>query len=153
MSSTRFSRLAAICALTAAGMAAQSVVVTVRATSSKVLVAGSMRVGAAITALDGTPLDPASLTWASSDSNIAAVSSSGMVTGVMPGDAQIGVTDSNTGAAAWTMVHVVPASISLQISAASIAAGETAQLTASALDGVGKAIPGLRFQYRSGETS
>src|SRR5438132_10106345 len=148
MSSTRFSRLAAICALPASCLSAQSVFVTVRAASSKVLVNGNMQAGAAITAIDGTPLDPASLTWASSDSNIAAVSSTGMISGVMPGDARIGVTDSTTGVAAWTLIHVVPASISLQISAASIAAGETAQLTPSAVDGAGKTIPGLRFQYR-----
>src|SRR5205085_1320595 len=97
--------------------------------------------------------DSGSLNWASSDPNVAAVSSAGLVSGLMPGDAQIGVTDSNTGVAAWTLIHVVPASLSLRVSVASIAAGDTAQLTASALDGAGKAIPGLRFQYRSGETS
>ena len=75
------------------------------------------------------------------------------MTGLTPGDAQIGVTDSNTGMAAWTLVHVVPASMSLQISAATLAAGDTAQLSASALDADGKPIPGLRFQYRSGESS
>ena len=144
---------AAILALTASSLSAQSVIVTVRTESSKVLVNGSMQAGAAITSINGTPLDAGSLTWASSDSNIAAVSYAGMITGLMPGDARIGVTDSNTGTAAWTMVHVVPASFSLQISAASIAAGETAQLTASAVDGAGKTIPGLRFQYRSGQPS
>jgi hypothetical protein len=151
MNSTRSSRLAAIFLLAASTVAAQNVLVTVRAPSSKVLVNGSVRLSAAITAIDGTPLDSGSLAWSSSDSSIASVSSTGMVAGVMPGDAQISVTDSGTGTAASTLVHVVPASLSLQISAPSIATGDTAQLTASAIDGAGKTIPGLRFLYRSGQ--
>jgi Bacterial Ig-like domain (group 2) len=153
MSSIPFSKLAAIAALAASCLGAQSAVVTVQASSSKVLVNGTAQVGASITAIDGTPLDSGSLTWASSDSTIATVSAAGLVTGLTPGDAQIGVTDSNTGMAAWTLLHVVPASMSLQMSAATLAAGDTAQLSASALDAGGKTIPGLRFQYRSGEPS
>ncbi len=153
MSSTRFSKLATIAALAAGCLAAQNVVVTVQAGSSRVLVNGTAQLDAAITAIDGTPLDPRSLTWSSSDSSIASVSAAGMVTGLAPGDAQIGVTDSNTGTAAWTMLHVVPSSMSLQVSAPTLAAGDTAQLSASALDAAGKPIPGLRFQYRSGEPS
>jgi hypothetical protein len=153
MSSIPFSKLAAIAALAAGCLAAQSVVVTVQAGSPKVLVNGTTQVGAAITAIDGTPLDPSTLTWASSDSTIATVSAAGLVTGLAPGDAQIGVTDGNTGTAAWTLLHVVPASLSLQLSAATLSAGDSAQLSASALDAAGKTIPGLRFQYRSGETS
>jgi hypothetical protein len=43
--------------------------------------------------------------------------------------------------------------MSLQVSAPTLAAGDTAQLSASALDATGKTISGLRFQYRSGEPS
>src|SRR5690348_9383243 len=153
MSSIRFRRLAAIMALTAGWLAGQGVMVNVQTASSKVLVNGSVQVGATITALDGTPLDPGSLAWSTSDSRIAAVTATGLVTGLAPGDAQVGVTDSNTGTAAFTMLHVVPASMSLQISTPAIAAGDTAQLSVSALDAGGKAIPGLRFQYASGEAS
>src|ERR1017187_6411294 len=64
-------KLAVLAALAAGCLAAQSVVVTVQAVSPKVLVHGTGRVGAAITAIDGTPLDPSTLTWASSDSTIA----------------------------------------------------------------------------------
>src|ERR1035441_10293421 len=192
---TKLAVLAVLAALAAGCLPAQSVVVTVQAVSPKVLVHGTARVGAAITAIDGTPLDPSTLTWASSDSTIATVSAAGLVTGVAPGDAQIGITDSNTGTTASPLLHVVPASLSLQLSTATLraggppgtpqigitdpntgttastllpvvpaslslqlstatlAAGDTAQLSASALDAAGKAIPSLRFQYRSGETS
>ena len=146
MSSIHFRKLAAIAALAAGCLGAQTVLVTVQAGSSKVLVNGTAQVSAAITAIDGTPLDPGSLTWTSSDAKIAIVSGTGMVTGLTPGDAQIGVTDANTGASAWTMLHVVPASMSLQVGAATLAAGDTAQLSASAADAAGKPIPGLRFQ-------
>src|ERR1035438_9023792 len=54
----RLCELAALAALAAGCLAAQSVVVTVQAVSPKVLVHGTARVGAAITAIDGTPLDP-----------------------------------------------------------------------------------------------
>ena len=153
MSSTRFSKLATIAALAAGCLTAQNVVVTVQAGSSRVLVNGTAQVDAAITAIDGTPLDPRSLTWSSSDAGIASVSAAGLVTGLAPGDAQIGVTDSNTGTAAWTMLHIVPSSMSLQVSSPTLAVGDAAQLSASALDANGKAITGLRFQYRSGEPS
>jgi hypothetical protein len=152
MSATPFTRLIAITALTAAAAAAQgNVLVTVQPPSSKLLVSGSMQVAGFITTIDGTPLDAGSLTWSSSDSTVASVSSSGMVTGLMPGDVQISVTDSNTSVAASTIVHVVPASLSLQVSVPTITAGDTAQLSASALDAAGHAISGLRFQYRSGQ--
>jgi hypothetical protein len=153
MNSIPFSKLAAIAALTAGCAAAQSVIVSVQTASSRVLVNGNIQAGATIMALDGTPLDPGSLVWSTSDSKIASVSSSGMVTGLAPGDAQIVVSDTNSGATASTMLHVVPSSISLQLNTPVIAAGDTAQLSASALDAAGKAIAGLRFQYRSGETS
>ena len=153
MSSIPFLRLTTIAAFAAGCLAAQSVVVTVQSSSPNVLVNGTAQVGASITALDGTPLDQASLSWSSSDSTVATVSAAGLVTGIAPGDARIGVTDANTGIAASTMLHVVPASLALQISAAALVVGDTAQLSASAVDAAGKIIPGLRFQYRSGQTS
>jgi hypothetical protein len=153
MSSTRYIKFAAIVALAARWIHAQSVVVSVQAASSKVLVNSTAQVTAAITAIDGTPLDSGTLAWNSSDSTIANVSSTGLVTGLAPGDAQIGVTDSATGVAASILLHVVPASLTLQVSSTSFAVGGTAQLTPSALDAAGKAIPNLRFQFRSGESS
>jgi Bacterial Ig-like domain (group 2) len=153
MSSTRSLNLAAIAALTAACIQAQSVVVSVQAASSQVLVNATTQVAAAISAIDGTPLDPSTLAWNSSDSTIATVSSTGVVTGLAPGDAQIGVTDSNSGATASVMLHVVPASMTLKASAPTLFAGDTVQLTPSALDVAGKPIPNLHFQFRSGESS
>ena len=153
MSSTRYIRLAAIVALAAGGLHAQSVLVSVQAASSKVLVNGTAQVSAAITAIDGTPLDSGTLAWSSSDSTITNVSATGLVTGLTPGDVQIGVTDSNTGVAASLQLHVVPSSLTLQVSTTAFAVGGTAQLTPSALDAAGKAIPNLRFQFRSGQSS
>ena len=154
MSSIRYIRLAAIVALAAGGLHAQSVLVSVQAASSKVLVNGTAQVSAAITAIDGTPLDSGTLAWSSSDSTIANVSATGLVTGLTPGDVQIGVTDANTGVAASLQLHVAaPSSLTLQVSTTAFAVGGTAQLTPSALDAAGKAIPNLRFQFRSGQSS
>ena len=71
MNSIPFSKLGAIAMLAAAGLPAQGVLISLQSASPKLVVHATAQVAAAITAMDGTPLDAASLVWASSDSSIA----------------------------------------------------------------------------------
>jgi len=93
-----------------AALRAQDVYVSVQANGSKVMVKGRMQLSATITDINGTPLDPGTLSWSSSDNALASVNDSGMVTGLLPGTVRVGVTDRNTGAVASTVLHIVPAS-------------------------------------------
>ena len=134
-----------------AGCAVAQVSITVTAPVYNVLVNGNLQLTPSITDLVGTPLDTSSLLWASSDGSIAAVSSSGLVTGLFPGDITIGVADANTGVSIWTPIHVVPASVSVQASPSQFHVGEKSLLTAVALDAMGKAIPGVNFAFLIGQ--
>ena len=157
MSSTRFPSprpkhaLLALAAIAASGLRAQSAVVTVTSPSAKVMVNAQMRLSAAITDVAGTPLDASGLSWTTSDPTIASVSASGMVQGLFPGDVSVTATDANSGAGGSTLLHVAPSSISIQVSPAVFHVGESAMLAATAFDGAGKSIPGVTFQFRSGE--
>ena len=124
-----------------------------QAPTTKVMVNGSAQLSATITNQNGSPVDASGLAWSSSDDKIATVSGSGMVAGLAPGDAVIRVSDAKSGAAVSKILHVVPASISIQVTPSTFAAGETAQATAAALDAAGKPIPGVRFTFRSTQTS
>src|SRR5262245_1021575 len=154
MNSTRLSSLGlALCALAAPPVQAQDVLLTIQAPTTKVMVNGSTQLSATITNQNGSPVDASGLAWSSSDDKIVTVSGSGMVAGLAPGDAVIRVSDAKSGAAVSKILHVVPASISIQVTPSAFAAGETAQATAAALDAAGKPIPGVRFTFRSTQTS
>lgn len=132
---------------------AQNAYVTIAAPSGKVLVNGQMQLSAQITDLAGTPLDPSGLQWAVSDNTLATIAPDGTLNGIFPGDISITATDSNTGAFASIPVHVVPSSISIQSTLQQIHVGDSAQLSAVAFDAASKAISGVQFQFRTGEST
>jgi len=153
MNSTRSSAFAAV-ALTLASFAtarAQSAYITLSAPSNSVLVNASTQIAASLADVAGTPLDSSGLVWSSSDTTLATVSAGGTVQGVAPGDVNIGVSDSNSGASASMLLHVIPGSLTIQLSSSQLHVGDSARLSAAALDSAGKAIAGVQFQYRSGE--
>jgi hypothetical protein len=143
--------LLALAGLGASTIHAQSAVVTITSPSAKVMVNAQMRLSAVITDVAGTPLDSSGLAWTTSDSTIASISDTGMVRGLFPGDVSVTATDSNTGVAGSTLLHIAPASISMQASPAVIHVGESAKLAATAFDAAAKPVPGVTFQFRSGE--
>src|SRR5262249_57651956 len=122
MSSTRLSSLGLLCALAAPPVRAQDVLLTMQAPTSKVMVNGSAQLSATITNQNGSPVDASGLAWSSSDDKIATVSGPGLVAGLAPGDAVIRVSDANSGAAVSKILHVVPASISIQVTPSTFAA-------------------------------
>ncbi len=150
MNSTRSFKLLAALLLCACAHA-QNAQVSIYAPGSSVVVGGQMQLSASITDPAGTPLDASALGWSVSSSALAAISSSGAIQGLMPGDVKVTAADTNSGASATLTLHIVPSAITVQPSSVEVAAGSTASIAAQALDIKGKAIAGVSFQYASGD--
>ncbi|PYP44711.1 MAG: hypothetical protein DMD50_13465, partial [Gemmatimonadetes bacterium] len=116
----------------------------------------SIRVGQT-TQVTATPKDSAggtlagrTVTWKSSDTTVATVSPSGQVTGVAPGSATITATsEGKTSTAAITVTTVPVASVTVSPATASVAVGQTLQLTATPKDSTGTALTGRSVTWVS----
>src|SRR3989454_1012509 len=84
-----------------------------------------------------------SVTWSSTNPVVAAVSSSGLMTGMAGGSATITATSQNkSGTATATVTNLPVASVTVSPTAASFAMGATTQLTATPKDSNGTALSG-----------
>jgi hypothetical protein len=101
--------------------------------------------------------DPSSkkTVWSSSDRNVATVTSTGLVTGMGPGEAHI---EAKSAGSRWITVVTVtstpPASgsvvnVTVTPSSASLEPGATVQLTATATDANGHTVPDVSFTWSS----
>ncbi len=130
---------------------------------NRVVVApGSATIKAATsTQLSATPQDSAGntlfdrvVTWSSSDTTVATVSASGLVSGVRAGSAVITATiEGKAGQAQLTITAPAVASIDISPASSRVTEGRSTQLTATARDANGRAIPGVSFTWRSSSTS
>lgn len=93
-----------------------------------------------------------SVTWTSTNSGIAPVSSSGLVLALNPGTVQI-IAQSGTKADTNTTVVVAAsvASVGVTIGASSIAVGQTTVVTATSKDGSGNVLQGEAVTWKSGD--
>src|SRR5204863_292932 len=106
--------------------------VTVSPASGTVAVGGTLQLTATPKDANGTPLGGRTVTWGSSNTSVATVSASGLVTGMRAGTATITATgEGQSGTATITVVHVPVASVTVAPASASVAAGGTTQLTAT----------------------
>jgi uncharacterized protein YjdB len=103
----------------------------------------------------GNPLSGRVVTWASGNTAIATVSSSGLVTGVAPGGpVTITATSEGQSGTASIAVTVVPvASVTVSPSTASVVAGSKLQLTATPKDASGNPLAGRVVTWASGNTA
>src|SRR2546429_282718 len=90
---------------------------------------------------NGNPLSGRTVTWASSNTSVATVSASGLVTGNVGGTSTI------------TVVHVPVASVSVAPASASVQAGSAIQLTATPKDANGNPLSGRTVSWSSSNTS
>src|SRR3989449_9298897 len=80
---------------------------------------------------NGNPLSGRTVAWVSSNTTVAMVSSSGLVTGKVAGTATITATsEGQSGTSAITVVHVPVVSVTVAPSSATAQVGSTVQLTA-----------------------
>ena len=100
----------------------------------------------------GSPLTGRVITWTSSDSTIARVSSVGVVSAIALGSATITATsEGRSGSASIAVVPGPVATVRLSPSSASVEIHENVSLSATALDGNGDVIPGASFSWRSSD--
>ena len=103
---------------------------------------------------NGTPLTGRTVTWVSSNTTVATVSSSGLVTGKVAGTVTITATsEGQSGTSAITVVHVPVASVSVAPASASVQAGSAIQLTATPKDANGNPLSGRTVSWSSSNTS
>ena len=102
----------------------------------------------------GNPLSGRTIAWSSSNTAVATVSSSGLVTGKVAGSATITATsEGQSGASAITVVHVPVASVTVSPASGSVPAGSTLQLTATPKDASGNALTGRTITWSSSDNS
>jgi Bacterial Ig-like domain (group 2) len=100
------------------------------------------------------PLSGRTITWASDNTTVARVSTSGLVTGVVAGLATITATsEGRSGTAAITVANLPVASVTVSPASASVQVGATLQLTATARDASGNLLSGRAVTWASSNTA
>ncbi|HET7601795.1 MAG TPA: Ig-like domain-containing protein [Gemmatimonadales bacterium] len=116
----------------------------------------STRLSVTLRDADGTVLADRSVTWTSGDDGVAKVSSTGVVKGVASGTTTVMATSEGQSDAAQIQVVAqggVVTSVSVTPAAATVTAGESVQLAATAKDGLGQAVSGTTVAWASSNTS
>src|SRR5256885_1790772 len=117
--------------------------VTVAPASASVLVGQLLPLSATLADSAGNVLSGRPVTWASSNTVVATVSSTGLVSGLAPGVATITATSEGMSGTAAVTVTVAPvAAVSVSPGAPSVVIGGTAQLTAVLRDANGNPLSG-----------
>ena len=140
----------------AAVTVAQEVSAVAVSPAADTLVAGdTLRLAAEATDANGHAVSEIEFSWASSDTAVAVVDGSGLVTGVGAGEVEVtatavGITDGTeltVVAPAPTTVAVTPDTVALT------ALGQTAQLTAEVLDQLDRVMEGVAVSWSSAEST
>ena len=134
-----------------------SIVVTI--TPSTINVGDTARATAAVYDRRGRPLTR-SITWTSSDTQVATINSSGLITGIAVGTAVITASHrSHSGSATVTVTTVggsgvTPvASISVTLAASTLSVGQTTQATATTRDSAGNVLTGRAIKWGSSDSA
>src|SRR6266702_4242825 len=102
----------------------------------------------------GNPLSGRVVTWASSNTAVAPVTTSGLVTAIAVGSATITATsEGKTGTAAVAVANVPVASVAVTPASATLQAGQTVQLAATPKDANGNALSGRVIGWSSSNPS
>jgi uncharacterized protein YjdB len=124
--------------------------VTVSPASTSLTVGGTAQLSATDKDANGNVLGGRSVTWSSSNSSAATVSTGGEVTAVAAGSATITATSGGkTGTATVSVSAAAVASVKVTPATSSLTPGQTVQLTATAYDGSGNALTGRSVTWSS----
>ncbi len=125
--------------------------VTVTPSADTLITSTTVQLTATPSDSTGNALGGLAVSWASSNSAAATVSSSGVVSGVASGKATITATvDGVSGAAAITVTLPPVASVSVSPSSAQLDVGKSVTLSATTLDANGKTLTGRTVTWSSG---
>ena len=117
-----------------------------------VLAGDTLRLVASATDANGHPVAGAEFSWASSDSAVAAVDSTGLVTALAPGRASVTATSGSAMAAARLTVEAARVAVTPEEAVLS-ALGDTVRLAAAVLDLNGREVPGVAVSWTSGDSA
>ena len=133
----------------------QPTAVTVSPATATVVEADTLRLTATATNAYGQVVSGVEFVWASGNTAVAVVDTSGLVTGVGAGEAQVTATAAGlTGRAELTVAAPVPTTIAVTPdSVVLIALGHTTQLTAEVRDQAGRAMEGIPVAWSSADTT
>lgn len=124
--------------------------VVVQVPTTVIRVGETVRANALLADSGGQPVGPRPLTWRSSAPAVAAVSASGVVTGLAPGATTISAeVDGQAGQAELRVVRPTAASLSVAPDSLAIAATVSVPLTLTARDAAGATITGVEAAWGS----
>ena len=127
---------------------------TVNPASASVAVGATRQLSAVTKDSAGNTLTGRVITWSSSNTAVATVNSSGLVTGVAAGSATITATsEGKSGTATITVTNVPVASVTVNPATASIQTGSTQQLSAVTKDSAGNTLTGRVVTWSSSNSS
>ncbi len=100
---------------------------------------------------NGNPLTGRTVTWSSSNTSVATVNGSGLVTGVSVGGPVTitAISEGQAGTAAITVIPVPVASVTVRPAIATIEVGQTVQLSATTRDASGNLLTGRTVTWAS----
>ena len=101
----------------------------------------------------GRPLPDEAIMWATSDTRVATVNDSGLVTAAGNGAAMITATSGTLSDEAAVEVMQVPRRVTVSPSADTLILGDSLRLAAEALDGNGHPVAGAAFTWSSGDAA
>src|SRR5207244_1302115 len=127
--------------------------VTVSPASASVSAGQTVQLTATPKDANGNPLAGRVITWASSNTSVATVTGTGLVSGGAAGSATITATSEGQSGTASITVAVPVASVTVSPASASVPAGQTAQLTATPKDASGNPLSGRVITWASSNTS
>ena len=114
----------------------------------------TLRLSAEARDANGQAVAAAEFAWASSDTLVAVVDASGLVTGVSAGEAEIGATSADaTGRSRLTVLTPTPETVAVAPDTVVLRAlGQAARLSAEVRDAAGRVMAGERVTWASGDT-
>jgi uncharacterized protein YjdB len=128
--------------------------VTVSPTSTSIAPGATSQLTATTRDAHGSVLTGRAISWSSSNTAVATVSSSGVVTGVAEGSATITATsEGKSGSSAVAVTKAPVASLKVSPTSVSVQAGATSQLTATPLDQSGRPLTGRTITWSTGSTA
>ena len=128
--------------------------VSVSPPSASVLVGGTVSLVATTLDSAGGVLTGRAVTWSSSNTGIATVNGSGVVTALAPGSSTMTATsEGKTGTASVAVSSVPVASVTVAPATASPPVGQTVQLTATPQDASGNPLSGRAITWSSSSTT
>ena len=127
--------------------------VTLSSSAEMLLPGATAQLTATARAADGSALSGRAISWTTSRSAVATVSSTGLVTAVDTGTAVIEATSEGRKASATITVVPLVGQVQVTPATADLVVNATTQLAATARTGAGAALPGRTFTWSSDNTA